>query len=71
MTDLEFIERKIREQEIQLHRAEALYHHATLHGSVPERSAALADCQRIRARLIETMHCRDQVAGGVTDGKED
>ena len=71
MTDLEFANRKIEGLERDLNRAESLYHHATLHGSVPECDAALADCQRIRAKLIQAVHVRDQMTGGTTDGEED
>lgn len=64
MTDLEFVQRRIDALKASLHKAEQAYHHATLHGSVPERTAALAECQRIRGLLIETVHCRDEIAGG-------
>jgi hypothetical protein len=69
MTDLEFLEGRILHHENRLKKAEADYHHAVTYGELHDMHAALAECQAIRAKLIEYLHKRDELTGGLRDGK--
>lgn len=67
MTDLQFVNSRIKSSELELLEAENYYHHATLYGSAAERDSALADCQRIRAKLIALVKQRNNLTGGEPD----
>lgn len=69
MTELDFIEGRILHHEKRLKKAEADYHHAVTHGDLTDMHAALTECQAIRAKLIEYLHRRDKLTGGLRDGK--
>lgn len=69
MTELDFIEGRILHHEKRLKKAEADYHHAVTHGTLTDMRAALTECQAIRAKLIEYLHRRDKLTGGLRDGK--
>lgn len=69
MTELDFIEGRILHHEKRLKKAEADYHHAVTHGTLTDMHAALTECQAIRAKLIEYLHRRDKLTGGLRDGK--
>lgn len=69
MTELKFLEGRILHHEKRLKKAEADYHHAVTHGTLTDMHAALTECQAIRAKLIEYLHRRDKLTGGLRDGK--
>lgn len=69
MTELDFIEGRILHHEKRLKKAEADYHHAVTHGTLTDMHAALVECRAIRAKLIEYLHRRDKLTGGLRDGK--
>lgn len=69
MSELEFIEERIEHHRKRLEKAEADYHHAVTHGTLTDMHAALTECQAIRAKLIEYLHRRDELTGGLRDGK--
>lgn len=71
MTELEFLEGRIRHHERRLKKAEWEYHRAVTYGDLHDRSAALAECRATRAKLLEYMHRRDELTGGTMHGKED
>lgn len=65
MSELEFIEERIQHHRKKLEKAEADYHHTVTHGTLTGMHAALTECQAIRAKLIEYLHRRDELTGGV------
>ena len=70
MTELEFLEGRILHHEKRLKKAEADYHHAVTYGELHDMRARLTECQAIRAKLIEYLHRRDELTGGVHHAKD-
>lgn len=65
MTDLEWYESRIQNFERLLRKAEEHYHITVTHGTMEDMRSALAECQELRAKLIECLHKRDELEGGV------
>ena len=64
MTDLEWYESRIQNFERLLRKAEEKYHRAVTYGTMEDMRSALAECQELRAKLIEYLHRRDELTGG-------
>ena len=64
MTDLEWVERRIRDFEQLLRKAEEHYHITVTHGTMEDMRSALAECQELRANLIEYIAKHDELTGG-------
>ncbi len=64
MTDLEWYESRIQNFERLLRKAEEHYHITVTHGTMEDMRSALAECQELRAKLIECLHKRDELTGG-------
>lgn len=71
MTELEFIEGRILHHERRLKKAEWTYHRTVTFGDLHDRQSALAECQETRAKLLEYLHRRDELAGGESHAKKD
>lgn len=69
MTDLEWVEIRIKSFEQLLRKAEATYHLAVTRGTMEDIRSTLSECQALRARLIRYMHQRDELKGGVHHAK--
>ena len=69
MNELEFVEGRIRHHRKRLEKAEADYHLAVTYGELHDMHAKLVECQVIRAKLLEYLHRRDELTGGLRDGK--
>lgn len=69
MTDLEWVEIRIKSFERLLRKAEELYHITVTHGTMEDMRSALAECQELRAKLIEYLHKRDELEGGDNHAK--
>lgn len=69
MTDFEWYESRIQNFERLLQKAEAHYHITVTHGTMEDRRSALAECQELRAKLIECLHKRDELTGGDNHAK--
>lgn len=65
MKELEWIEGRILHHEKRLLEAEAEYHRAVTYGELHDMHAKLVECQAIRAKLLEYLHRRDELTGGV------
>lgn len=69
MTDLEWVESRIRNLDRLLRKAEEHYHITVTHGTMEDRRSALAECQAIRAKLLEYIARRDELEGGVQNAE--
>ena len=67
MTDLQFVNSRIKSTERELLLAERYYHHAVQYGSWQEGKSALADCRRLRAKLDVLVKQRNNLTGGEPD----
>ena len=69
MTDSEWVESRIQNFERLLQKAEAHYHITVTHGTMEDMRSALAECQELRAKLIEYIARRDELTGGDNHAK--
>lgn len=68
MTD-EYINARIKHHTARLRRAEERYQFAATHGTMEDMRFALAECQELRAKLIEYIARRDELTGGDNHAK--
>lgn len=71
MTDLEWLEIRIKSFEQLLRKAEATYHLALTRGNKEDIRSTMSEYHAIRLRLSRYMHQRDELIGGVHHAKED
>lgn len=64
MTELEKAQGRVEFIMAKLHTAEETYHRTVQNGCLVEMNSALAECQRIRAQLIEAVKHRDDLMTG-------